>query len=36
MRMAYDYLKQAEEVRRSRTVIQAEYPNPDRKIGQDD
>ncbi len=33
MRMAYDYLKQAEEMRRSRTVIQAKYPNPDRKIG---
>ena len=32
MRAAHDYLKQAEELRRGRTVIRAEYP----KIGQED
>jgi hypothetical protein len=33
MRAAYDYLKQAEETRRGRTVIQAEFPKLDKKIG---
>ncbi len=33
MRAAYGYLKQAEEARRGRTVIQAEFPKLDRRIG---
>jgi hypothetical protein len=33
MRAAHDYLKQAEEVRRSRTVIRPSIRKSDRKIG---
>jgi hypothetical protein len=33
MRLADDYLRQAEEIRNGRPVISAEFPNPERKIG---
>ena len=31
MRLADDYLRQAEEIRNGRPVISAEFPNPERK-----
>jgi hypothetical protein len=33
MKAADDYLRQAEEMRRGRTTIRAEFPKLDRKIG---
>ena len=33
MKAADDYLRQADEMRRGRTVIQAEFPKLDRKVG---
>jgi Holliday junction resolvase-like predicted endonuclease len=33
MKAADDYLRQADELRRGRTVIQAEFPKLDRKVG---
>ena len=33
VRAADDYLKQADELRRDHTAVEAKFPNPDRKIG---
>ncbi len=35
MRLADNYLKQADDMRRDHTVIKAEFPKHDRKIGWD-